>query len=59
MTEKLELEAALSLATGDLKQGEKKVLRCQLEITQFRQEIKIYFVSINIINIFNNKQFTV
>ena len=34
--EKLELEAALSKAKGDLEQEEKKVLRCQLEITAGR-----------------------
>ena len=39
-SEKLELEAALSEAEGALEQEENKVLRCQLEITQIRQEIE-------------------
>merc|ERR1719510_62583 len=37
--EKMELEAALSEAEGALEQEENKVLRCQLELTQVRQEI--------------------
>merc|ERR1711992_198010 len=37
--EKMELEAALSEAEGSLEQEENKVLRCQLELTQVRQEI--------------------
>merc|ERR1712106_1262771 len=37
--EKLELEAALSEAEGALEQEENKVLRCQLELTQVKQEI--------------------
>ena len=35
----MELEAALSEAEGALDQEEKKVLRCQLELTKVRQEI--------------------
>ena len=38
--EKMELEAALSEAEGALEQEENKVLRCQLELTQVRQEIE-------------------
>merc|ERR1711930_2545 len=38
--EKLELEAALSEVEGALEQEENKVLRCQLELTQVRQEIE-------------------
>merc|ERR1719422_599717 len=37
--EKMELESALSEAEGALEQEENKVLRCQLELTQVRQEI--------------------
>jgi len=37
--EKLELEAALSEAEGALEQEESKVLRCQLELSQVKQEI--------------------
>ena len=37
--EKMKLEAALSEAEGALEQEENKVLRCQLELTQVRQEI--------------------
>merc|ERR1712135_159962 len=37
--EKLELNAALEEAEGALEQEENKVLRCQLELTQVRQEI--------------------
>merc|ERR1712156_559938 len=36
----MELEAALSEAEGALEQEENKVLRCQLELTQVRQEIE-------------------
>merc|ERR1712213_270282 len=35
----MELESALSEAAGALEQEENKVLRCQLELTQVRQEI--------------------
>merc|ERR1711894_803230 len=38
--EKLELQAALEEAEGALEQEENKVLRCQLELTQVRQEIE-------------------
>merc|ERR1712214_192030 len=38
--EKMELESALSEAEGALEQEENKVLRCQLELTQVRQEIE-------------------
>merc|ERR1711992_96088 len=38
--EKMELEAALSEAEGALEQEENKVLRCQLELTQVKQEIE-------------------
>merc|ERR1711897_71630 len=38
--EKMELEAALSEAEGALEQEENKVLRCQLELTQVRQQIE-------------------
>merc|ERR1712233_227914 len=38
--EKMELEAPLSEAEGALEQEENKVLRCQLELTQVRQEIE-------------------
>merc|ERR1719245_1852510 len=38
--EKMELEAALSEAEGAPEQEENKVLRCQLELTQVRQEIE-------------------
>merc|ERR1712121_184343 len=38
--EKMELEAVLSEAEGALEQEENKVLRCQLELTQVRQEIE-------------------
>merc|ERR1711933_173471 len=38
--EKMELEAALSEAEGALEQEENKVLRCQLELTQVRQEVE-------------------
>merc|ERR1712038_1996335 len=38
--EKMTLEAALSEAEGALEQEENKVLRCQLELTQVRQEIE-------------------
>ena len=34
----MELEAALSEAEGALEQGENKVLHCQLDLTQFKQE---------------------
>merc|ERR1711973_258458 len=37
--EKMELEAALEEAEGALEQEENKVLRCQLELSQVRQEI--------------------
>merc|ERR1711970_1417557 len=37
--EKMELEAALSEAEGALEQEENKVLRCQLELTQVKQDI--------------------
>merc|ERR1711892_454208 len=37
--EKMELEAALSEAEGALEQGENKALRCQLELTEVKQEI--------------------
>merc|ERR1712012_998419 len=37
--EKMELESALSEAEGALEQEENKVLRCQLKLTQVRQEI--------------------
>merc|ERR1712106_425927 len=37
--EKMELEAALSEAEGALEQEESKVLRCQLELSQVKQEI--------------------
>merc|ERR1711876_51362 len=37
--EKMELQAALEEAEGALEQEENKVLRCQLELTQVRQEI--------------------
>ena len=36
----MELEAALSEAEGALEQEENKVLRCQLELTQVKQEIE-------------------
>ena len=36
----MELESALSEAEGALEQEENKVLRCQLELTQVRQEIE-------------------
>eukprot|EP00092_Neocalanus_flemingeri_P025761 GFUD01027927.1.p1 GENE.GFUD01027927.1~~GFUD01027927.1.p1 ORF type:complete len:1944 (-),score=601.81 GFUD01027927.1:168-5999(-) len=39
--EKMELEAALSEAEGALEQEENKVLRCQLELTQVRQDIEV------------------
>merc|ERR1712002_1393253 len=38
--EKMELEAALSEAEGALEQGENKVLRCQLELSQVKQDIE-------------------
>ena len=38
--EKMELEAALSEAEGALEQEENKVLRCQLELTQVKQEVE-------------------
>merc|ERR1712121_44343 len=38
--EKLELQAALEEAEATLEQEENKVLRCQLELTQVRQEIE-------------------
>merc|ERR1719208_497634 len=38
--EKMELQAALSEAEGALEQEENKVLRCQLELTQVRQDIE-------------------
>jgi len=38
--EKMELEAALSEAEGALEQEENKVLRCQLELTQVKQDIE-------------------
>merc|ERR1712168_341967 len=38
--EKMELEAALSEAEGALEQEENKVLRCQLELNQVKQEIE-------------------
>merc|ERR1719410_2777528 len=38
--EKMELESALSEAEGALEQEENRVLRCQLELTQVRQEIE-------------------
>merc|ERR1739844_505596 len=38
--EEMELEAALSEAEGALEQEENKVLRCQLELTQVKQEIE-------------------
>merc|ERR1712029_1195276 len=38
--EKMELESALSEAEGALEQEENKVLRCQLELTQVKQEIE-------------------
>merc|ERR1711970_1290533 len=37
--EKMELEAALSEAEGALEQEENKVLRCQLELSQVKQDI--------------------
>merc|ERR1711892_90127 len=37
--EKMELEAALSEAEGALEQEENKVLRCQMELNQVKQEI--------------------
>merc|ERR1711933_652433 len=39
-SEKMELEAALSEAEGALEQEENKVLRCQLELTQVKQEVE-------------------
>merc|ERR1711975_115419 len=38
--EKVELEAALSEAEGALEQEENKVLRCQLELSQVKQDIE-------------------
>jgi len=38
--EKMELEAALSEAEGALEQEENKVLRCQLELSQVKQDIE-------------------
>ena len=38
--DKMELEAALSEAEGALELEENKVMRCQLELTQIRQEIE-------------------
>merc|ERR1719318_1180163 len=38
--EKMELEAALSEAEGALEQEENKVLRCQLELSQVKQEVE-------------------
>merc|ERR1712193_279011 len=38
--EKMELQAALEEAEGALEQEENKVLRCQLELTQVKQEIE-------------------
>merc|ERR1739844_794429 len=38
--EKLELQAALEEAESALEQGENKVLRCQLELSQVKQEIE-------------------
>ena len=38
--ETMELEAALCEAKGANEQEEKKVLRCQLELTTIKQEIK-------------------